>query len=61
MPTDSNRNHRNLITEVTERNRRGGKRENALKREKGRKFKEAEFFQGQLELLSDYDDSLGVC
>ena len=60
MPSDSKRNHRNLTTEVTERNRCGGKRENALKREKGRKFKEAEVFQEQLKLPSDCDEQMGV-
>lgn len=60
MPTDSNRNHRNLTTEVRERSRRGGKREKALKREKGRKFKEAEIFQEQLELPSDHDEEMSV-
>ena len=59
MPTGSNRNHRNLTTEVKERNRNGGKSENALKREKRRKFKEAELFQ-QLKLPSDYDEQMGV-
>lgn len=60
MPADSGRNHRNLSTEAKERNRRGGKRENVLKREKGRKFTEAEVFQEQLELPSDRDEGRGV-
>lgn len=48
MPTEAGTENRNVITEVSQRNRSGGERENALKREKGKKFKEAEVFQDQL-------------
>lgn len=35
-------------------------RENALKREKGRKFKEAKVFQEQIKTTSDCDEQMGV-